>query len=180
MARTHRAELVAYHEAGHAVVAIHHQLPVLRATLGPRGRRHGARVVLAPDWSFHAIQTGLRPAKLGPRRVAHVEKRIACLLAGFSAEVMVTRQWGKAWPAGRPLFLGLGDYDLALKYAWLCGVAPGRRAGFIARLQRPTMEILVSVWPAVAALAAALLKHRTLTVRRMRRIALYAIRGATP
>ena len=181
MARTRRAELVAYHEAGHAVLGMYYRLPVLRATLGPEGRSgRGARVVLAPDWAHRTITAGLRPGKLGPRRVAAVEKRIACLLAGFSAEILAMRRWGKSWPDGRPLFLGLGDYDHALQYAWLCGVASSRRCGFIARLQKPVMEILASVWPAVDAIAKALLRCRTLTVKRMRAIALRATRRSLP
>jgi len=178
MALTLRSELVAYHEAGHVVVGLHYRLPVLRATLGPVGHRRSARVVLGPDWAHDAIQKGRRLDNPGPRRVAYIKKRIACLLAGFCAEITAMRERGKTWPVGRPLFLGLGDYDLALQYAWLCGVAPSRRAGFIARLQRPTMEILVSVWPAVAAIAQALLDRRTLTVKQMRRLALRALEGS--
>lgn len=176
MARTRRAELTAYHEAGHAVLGMYYRLPVLHATLGPEGRRGGARVVLKPDWAYRAIEAACRPAELGPRQAAAVDKRVMCLLGGFAAETVVMRHWSKSWPIERPLFMGLVDFDLALKYAWLRGIAPGRRCGFIARLYKPTMEIIVSVWPAVIALAAALLEHRTLTVKRMRSIALRAMR----
>src|ERR1039458_5252511 len=126
MARTRRAELIAYHEAGHAVLSMHYRLPVLYATIGSKGHRGGAGVILAPDWAYRAIQTRRRPAKLGPRRVVQIGARIMCLLAGFAAEAAAMRHWGKPWPTGRPLFLGLGDYDAALGYAWLCGVAPRR------------------------------------------------------
>src|SRR5947209_3630323 len=106
--------LVATHEAGHAVVAIH---------FGWRFER----VTIVPTWEYSGCLCGPRPPRLSQTSLERAEAYAAILQAGGAAEVVVLGREANgslgdqvyAWTRGRAAFPDLEERATSLARARL-------------------------------------------------------------
>ncbi len=159
MARTRRSELAAYHEAGHAVVGLYLGMQIDGVLM--RGR-HGFPVTY---W------TERRPSK---GRTEYTASTVIFGWAGYCAERAALRRWGKSWPKGEPRFWKTTDYARSRSYMQECGIQAARRRPRIARLEKSTRALVENLWPAIEALAKALLKRRAMRFKGIRTVVLKA------
>ena len=153
----------AYHEAGHVTIGFYHGIYIHEATIDrARCKGGGGFTSRALDWTDVAYATHTRPKKFGWVERGETRRRIDYLLAGHWAERIAWRVTKRRWPKGRPTFWGLTDYSTARFHAWLLRVPYKKRREFIRRRQAPLKELVVRLWPAVEAIAQALLRKRTL------------------
>lgn len=144
----------AYHEAGHAVIALALGRPIQRVTIVP-GKTHAGIDSLGQC----QIQKGrFRPSKDG------LEDEVLILFAGMAAEAQVTGQYSTAG----------ATQDLRGVRRWVESRASGERQ--VARLERRLLdktEHMLSdpaLWQAVESIAAALLEHETISGRTARHL----------
>jgi hypothetical protein len=153
-----RLTATAFHEAGHAVMAYLQLIPFRSITIVPApGSDTLGRVLLGawPDWA--------NPDSIGYREEAareYIQRRIRVDMAGLIAE---------AQHLGRRVRVGMyqdncNAADLALH---LCAGRNDTAQAMLDWLYLNTRDQLTApaVWPAVQALAEALLDHRTLGIR---------------
>lgn len=142
-------EICAYHESGHAVMAILH-----KATVNS--------VSIAPDWDEGPRREGEVeihwPTNLDPRTICHASIEVA--LAGPVAEMIYT---------GDPFHPALvqewsGDWSVAWELAGQRLVAKARRMLELEMLTRKIYQTLSDdrLWQAIAALSDELLAHEIL------------------
>lgn len=160
----------AYHEAGHAIVHVRLGLPLKAAT-----------IVLNPEHeTLGSATSGAKPKTVEPewdtskRTVTWLEKHIIAFLAGPAAEMRFT---------GRANHVGASrDYHDAVRYASFIHSDREALSAYL-RLQGIIAKLYVTSprwWPAIEAVAAALLKRRTLSGRAVRAIVRGVLSCAPP
>ena len=140
----------AYHEAGHAVVAVALRMRVGSATIEPAGDYLGRVQTPLTDAQLETIEFG------DGRGL--IDRHIACLFAGSVAEARVT---GHVNHDG-----ARQDYDTAFCFAF-------QFASYQETLDRghaKAGDLITEHWAAVAAVAEGLLASRTLSSARLRAI----------
>ena len=175
-------ELRAYHEAGHAVAAVLKGFAVTRVSIQRRGPEGGAC-----DVQMHLrvrARDGLTP-KVRGEGIRFARAAAAVALGGSVAQDVVALERGYVALDARigrpfPLFSAGSDDDeqAALAIARrLYRRAPEQRE-FLRRMRSTTERLLTSegCWPAVRALATALLRTRALDGKRAERIIGAALR----
>ena len=144
----------AYHEAGHAVIALALGRPLQRVTIIP-GKTHAGIDTLGQC----QIQKGrFRPSKDG------LEDEVLILFAGMAAEAQITGEYSTAG----------ATQDLRAIRRWVQSRAGGERQ--VARLERRLLdktEYMLSdkaTWQAVEWIVAALLEHQMISGRTARHL----------
>lgn len=122
----------AYHEAGHAVVALNLGAAVRKLTIVPRGDETGSTDYEIPNGA--------------------PEDGCCILLAGFEAE--------KKWNPGAPLHAGTVDKAQALEC--LRVFPPGQRAAVLEQQRQRAADLVSRLWGTITDLAAELLKLKTM------------------
>ncbi len=162
-----RREATAYHEAGHAIMAIWCSLPFHYVTIVPD----------ADKWSLgHVLYRSRRKRdqfyhdSLNPRLSSWVEKQVLCLYAGGLAERESTGRWNR---------VGARSFrDKAYEVGSLLYEGPTLDKYLAFMLSRA--EDLICgplLWPHVELIAADLLKHETLTYEQVFDIKHRALEG---
>lgn len=179
MARTRLSELGAYHEAGHAVVGLYFGLHISGVILRGRDGRPTTYHKGPPRWDDFTV-TERRPMPRGGR-LTYFASFLMFQWAGYCVERVALRRWGKRWPKGQT-FWRTTDYWQAVEYVIACGLRPrsgsGRIHRRIMRFQRPTIQLVEMMWPAIEAVANALLKRRAMRFAGIRAVALRACERA--
>jgi hypothetical protein len=175
MARTRRSELGAYHEAGHAVVGLYFGIHITGVILRGRGGRPTTYLKGPPRWDdFTVSERRPQPRK---DRMTYFASFIMFQWAGYCVERVAMRRWGKRWLTKYP-FWNTTDYWQTVDYLIACGLRPRRGSGRIhrriMRFQRSTMKLVEDMWPAIEAVAKALLKRRAMRFKGIRTVALRA------
>jgi ATP-dependent Zn protease len=151
----HRLTLTAYHEAGHAVMA---QLCGQQVT----------EVEIVGDDELSGSVRSLRfveedPALVDPNLpTAPVERRLLCTVAGMVAEAMVSGRDG--WDDSSE------DLDTAVRLALQVVGNCERVMPYLEQVRDHAEDVLRHSWPAVEALASALVAKRRLTGDEVRRL----------
>jgi len=158
-ARPSKVERVAYHEAGHVVMAVLLRIPIRYATIIPDLERNFLGCVFVGPNNFNP---GVTIGDDGPR---FVEKRVLFSWGGIVAEAFFTKRQNWRWAS----FDVSSIVESAIPF---CGEEK-EAAAYIAWLRIRTMKTLAMPenWRAVEAVAAALLEHRRLPGSRLKAIA---------
>ena len=161
---------VAYHEAGHAVAGYELHVPFRYVTIVPDEEQGSAGHILysrlRPD--FDSARYEMTEFQL--RRI--IEPRIICALSGEAAESGLTGR--------RHLLTATEDYHHAVEFALVAtGGSPDEAGAYCTWLYYRAVGVVRKpfVWPAIEALAAALLEHKTISSREARRIIKGAIKS---
>jgi hypothetical protein len=171
-------EIRAFHEAGHAAVAVLRGLEVRRLTISRRGRIGGAC-----EYRFAVPSRGARAAV---RRM--VRDAAAVALGGSVAQDRAALERGYLAldpRTGRPfpLFTGGAEDDekTALRFASRLYRDAGARRAFLGRMRTSAERLLAEPrnWAAVERLARALLRERTIEGAAAVRIVRRAAAGST-
>lgn len=152
MGRFSKQEAVAYHEAGHAVMAYHRQRGMKYATI-EAAERGGGHLQ-------HTKTPGFRPDR--KNQDARIKDEILILLAGPQAERKKRGRWNHKGAAAD----GHTAVDLAL---YVC-VDGEEATAYLQWLQIICQRLVGFYWHEIDALAAQLLVHKRLEVRRIRAI----------
>lgn len=147
--------LVAYHEAGHAVVAIHY------------GWKFEC-VTTIPTWDYSGCLRGPRPPRLSQGEVERTEAYAVLLHGGGAAEAVVF---------GNDVDGSLGDQVYAWTRARRVFPDPAERAACLARARQQARELVLHYRPALEAVAGALWEARELDYGQTRRIVARAMAG---
>lgn len=156
------AELRAYHEAGHAVVALLRGFAVTRITIVRRGRVGGSTAFQfrlprrGPPGTVRSLARAGAAVALG----GSVAQDVVLLRRGFLAFDLRT---GAPFPLFAP---GAQDDEVvALRFAGRLYRSAAARRAFLRRMRASTERLLLRPrsWAAVRALAGALRRERTLT-----------------
>lgn len=148
-------QLTAYHEAGHAVMA---QLCGQQVTeveiVGDTEHTGSVRSLRFPE-EHSTEQDPSIPT-------APIERRLLCTVAGMVAEAMVSghRNWDE----------GSEDLDTAVRLAMQVVGDCERVLPFLQMVGDHTEDLLRGSWPAVEALAGALMDRRRMTGEEVRRL----------
>lgn len=146
-------EDAAYHEAGHAVAAVVQGLEVQRATIAADHEEWGC-VEVAP------VEDDFSPEWDPPEKVKEVlEPRLVTLLAGRVAEEL--RAGGVALSETDES--DWGDRQAVVEFADCLAGGPEQTQTLVDSLIERARELLIENWPAVAAVAQALLERETLS-----------------
>ena len=145
---------IAYHEAGHVVIAAVHGLPVDSVTITP------ARA----ETLVYSV-----PLTTPRQLVRHVRAQVALGWAGVCAELLLTgeRQPRLAWAASER------DLERALAWATVLytGIASADR--FVDSTQPRVRRMLAARWPHVQRIARALMRHEQLHGAQLARLTAY-------
>jgi ATP-dependent Zn protease len=148
-------ERVAFHEAGHAVVAFHLKRKFRRVTIAPAGRSLGHTRFFPLD-NFHPdYQNSARTRRL-------MDSEIMIDLAGLEAEYL---KMGR-----RSLKGGQSDIDQAADLAWHAQGGGRAVSRYFRQLQVASRNLLREHWSEVESLATALLEQITLTEDEARKV----------
>ena len=158
-------ELDAYHEAGHAVIAHHLGLRVLRVAVRPDGPGSSVTTIgRAPD---RFLGRELEDAAL----VEYLDIKLLFHHAGCVAERVHAKS---RMPKNRVHFWRLTDAHYAeqdvLMTAYALGRGPTKNEikATVAGYKTHTRALVRKLWPMVETVARALLKHKMLGARRFR------------
>jgi hypothetical protein len=162
-------ERIAYHEAGHAAMALYLQIPICFIRIGdPRPDVVGACFIMQEEWLASAIaHVPPRPAKSMRRRAVAFSHRHH-LWAGWLAEERWRRSSGST-PAHYSFWRTYDGADVK-KLA----IVSGALEGWVHYDRYEVRHTLRWLWPVVEALAQALLKKGRLRWPSIRKIALDA------
>jgi hypothetical protein len=153
-----RPQLVAYHEAGHAVGAI---------VCGWRFDR----VTLISTWEYRGAVRGSR-AKGTARTLQDDAATYAVILyAGVAAEGLILEREGSGWGGSLP------DQVRACNRVALAFPDPAERAACLARARQQARELVRRYRPAIEALVEALWEAKELDYGQARRIVARAVAG---
>lgn len=159
-------ESTAYHEAGHAVIAMHFRRAIRYVTIEATDTSYG-----------HVLKTPMPPSfdpqnEIDARTMRRIEAEILVSLAGLAAESRFTGR--------RNLRAASGDYRFAVEmaaYAYNFGPVAGKYVEF---LEARAMQLMAgpAVWVKVEAMAKALLAHKRLDAKQARAIYAGAVQDA--
>jgi hypothetical protein len=161
-AKIKRLRQTAYHEAGHAVAALHFGQPIVSAAIWPTG---GVCVNDNP------------PRRKDQTELDYCGRCVVITMAGVEAEARHLGSWDKVGftYAGikSPLTPGSADRQEINRIGE--GLFPGwrkrvQRLAWLSGLRKQTARIIEGDWAAVAAIAAALVRRSSLTGEEVRRV----------
>jgi len=167
-------EMRAYHEAGHALVALAEGFRVKRVTISRRGRLGGA------------CESGLalpsRASRRSLRRIVGATAAVALAGSAAQAREALARGSRSRAPASPPLFSAGSEDDeqIATRFARRLHAGAAARRAYLRRVRAHVELVLAepAAWAAVRRLARALLRARTLTGAEASRTARRAIADA--
>jgi hypothetical protein len=167
---------VAFHEAGHAVLALSCDVSFLKVTIKQTGKALGLVKLKVPAWELETLHCG----RLTCRAQVYNERLVVAALAGPLAAAVFTRRR----PTGSDSDMAFADCTalilacnaLTLNVIPSTGTKADRATTAAAnahlRYLRCVARNAVAVnWPAIKAVAHALLQRETLTRREVARIA---------
>ena len=166
MKRSKALESLAYHEAGHAVAAFHHNVRVKKRSILPEPGSSGR---LTPHPSYFS---GIHPeSDTSPRVQRRLENMVLVCCAGPAAQ----RRFN---PRGYRTNQGQGDWHQAIDLlSHLSGDSEILLAYFnLIDLQARKFVHLPWAWSCIEDLAAALLEHKELTGKQVRSVVEETIR----
>lgn len=163
MTRGQRADhATAYHEAGHAVAAyfLRRVGKVRCVSIIPDSERE--TVGHTAHWSTPAFWRALNRGEWPDHARCRFEDEVVVLLAGGSAE----RRF-----AGRADHIGArSDYEKAADFAIAATGSKRAANAFLRWLQVTTEDLVTLRWPAIQAVAAALVEHKRLSGACVRKV----------
>lgn len=152
-------EATAYHEAGHAVVALAQGLRMERVTIKPSEGSHGhARA------SLDELKGVLMNGEVAGRRLRNqIEKHMRQRLAGSISQ-------RRFRPLSYRSHHSRDDDEFVLDLSAHLGLSPEEANVRIAQLGDETDRLIKAHWPEIIAVATALLERETLSAAQLRRI----------
>ena len=145
--------MVAYHEAGHIVVAHALGKQIQKVSIKPMQEGHDK------GYSQHAWPTfgGIEDIQAFMLDLGHINENLAVLFAGREAEILKYEQDG--WSTKR---IPLGG-DIRIARAEVTHLPEAQRQAALENANARARTILIERWQAVEKLVAKLMKHETLS-----------------